>query len=71
LSWETFIFEACRAIEPSSRGEYEIPDAVQYTIDQFGEQYGVVHCEEPVLDLSRREDIPTVADRLRQMPCAF
>jgi len=65
------IFDACRAIEPSPRGEYEITDAAQYAIDHFGEQFGVVHCEEPVLDLSRREDIPAVAERLRQMPCAL
>jgi glucose-1-phosphate thymidylyltransferase len=65
------IFEACRAIAPSSRGEYEITDAVQHAIDQFGERFGVVHCDEPVLDLSRREDIPAVADRLRQVPCAL
>jgi len=65
------IFEACRQIAPSPRGEYEIPDAVQYAMHQLGERFEVVHCEEPVLDLSRREDIPAVADRLRQMPCAF
>ena len=65
------IFEACQAIGPSSRGEYEITDAVQHTIDRFGERYRVVHCEEPVLDLSRREDIPAVAERLRSVPCAF
>jgi len=65
------IFDACRAIEPSSRGEYEITDAVQHTIDHFHERYGVVHCDEPVLDLSRREDIPAVAERLRSVPCAF
>jgi glucose-1-phosphate thymidylyltransferase len=65
------IFEACKQIAPSKRGEYEITDAVQHAIDQFGERFGVVHCEEPVLDLSRREDIPAVAERLRQVPCAL
>jgi glucose-1-phosphate thymidylyltransferase len=65
------IYEACQAIEPSQRGEYEITDAVQHAIDQFGERFGVVHCDEPVLDLSRREDIPAVAERLRQVPCAL
>jgi glucose-1-phosphate thymidylyltransferase len=65
------IFEACRQIEPSPRGEYEITDAVQYAIDELGETFQVVHCDEPVLDLSRREDIPAVADRLRQVPCAL
>lgn len=65
------IFEACRQIEPSARGEYEITDAVQHCIDQYGERFGVYHCDEPVLDLSRREDIPAVADRLRQVECAL
>ena len=35
------IFDACRAIGPSPRNEYEIPDAVQYAIDRLGETFYV------------------------------
>ena len=33
------IFAACRAIRPSPRGEFEIPDAVQYAIGALGETF--------------------------------
>ena len=36
------IFRACRAIRPSPRGEFEIPDAVQYAIDTLGETFYAV-----------------------------
>jgi glucose-1-phosphate thymidylyltransferase len=55
------IFEACRSIGPSPRGELEIPDAVQYSIDHLGERYEVVQCNAPVLDLSSRADVAPVA----------
>ena len=58
------IFSACAAIEPSARGELEITDAVQYCIEELGTQFRVVPSQTAVLDLSRREDIPSVADRL-------
>ena len=59
------IFEACRRIKPSSRGEYEITDAVQYSIDHLGVAYRVVMFDEPVLDLSSRDDVAGVATRLK------
>jgi glucose-1-phosphate thymidylyltransferase len=58
------IFEACRKIKPSSRGEYEITDAAQYAIDHLGETFRVVRSREPVLDLSSRGDIASVAAKL-------
>lgn len=58
------IFEACRNIEPSQRGELELPDAVQYTIDQLGETYRAVLVRAPVLDLTSRKDVAAVAERL-------
>ena len=58
------IFEACRAIKPSPRGELEITDAVQYATDRLGERFGIVWCQAPVLDLSSRNDIEPVAARL-------
>jgi glucose-1-phosphate thymidylyltransferase len=58
------IFEACRNIKLSPRGEYEIPDAVQYTMDKFGLKYKVLSAHGGVLDMSSRGDIPLVAKRL-------
>jgi glucose-1-phosphate thymidylyltransferase len=59
------IFDACRAIKPSPRGEYEITDAVQHCIDVFGEKFTAHKFAAPVLDLSSRGDIAAVNDRLR------
>ena len=58
------IFEACRAIEPSVRGEYELPDAVQYAMDKLGERYKTVPVDAAVLDLSFRSDVLPVAEKL-------
>lgn len=54
------IFTACRSISPSTRGELELPDAVQYTIDNLGQRFRVVQMQAPVLDLSSRRDIKSV-----------
>ena len=58
------IFSACGAIAPSSRGELELPDAVQYDIDVQNQAYQTVLSQEPVLDLSSREDIYPVTTLL-------
>jgi dTDP-glucose pyrophosphorylase len=57
------IFQACKSIKPSARGELELPDAVQYTMSS-GEVYTVLDCDEPLLDLSSRGDIASVKERL-------
>jgi glucose-1-phosphate thymidylyltransferase len=55
------IFEACGAIRPSPRGEYEITDAVQHAISKLGETFAAVKIRAPVLDLTSRDDIASVA----------
>ncbi len=55
------IFEACRSINPSGRGEYEITTAVQYAIDTLGVEFTAVKTDEGVLDLSSRSDIESVS----------
>jgi glucose-1-phosphate thymidylyltransferase len=59
------IFEACRKIEPSVRGEYEVTDAVQYCVDRLNVPFRVVRVAAPVLDMSSRGDIAAVGDRLK------
>jgi glucose-1-phosphate thymidylyltransferase len=57
------IFAACRDVPRSPRGEFELPEAVRLAI-QRGVRFTVVPARGPVLDLSRREDIPSVAAQL-------
>ena len=57
------IFEACRGLVPSARGELELTDAIMRTI-AGGVRYKVEGSDLGVLDLSRRGDIPAVRERL-------
>ena len=59
------IFTACQNVLPSSRGELELSDAVQYALDVLKEQFRALTYKRPVLDLSSRSDIAAVADKLR------
>ncbi len=65
------IFAACRAIQPSPRGELELPDAVQYAMDVLGQRFRAVTIHAPVLDLSSRKDIAAVAASCPHGRCAF
>ena len=58
------IFEPCRTVRPSPRGELELPVAVQHAIDDYGQRFRAVPMTAAVLDLSSRADIAGVADRL-------
>lgn len=60
------IFEHCRHVELSPRGEYELPMAVNRGI-RCGMRLRVTRSSAGVLDLSQRGDIPAVAERLRGM----
>jgi len=59
------IFDACRHVAPSIRGELEIQDAVRYAIRELGTRFTVVPVRAGVLDLSNRGDIESVAARLK------
>jgi glucose-1-phosphate thymidylyltransferase len=61
------IYEACRRIAPSARGELELPSAVQYAIDRLGVRFRALRFHDGVLDLSSRGDIAAVAERLRDV----
>jgi dTDP-glucose pyrophosphorylase len=58
------IFTACSRIQPSPRGELELPNAVRYAVQMMGERFRAIPVESGVLDLSRREDIAEVERRL-------
>lgn len=58
------IFTACASIAPSSRGELELPAAVQFAIDRLGKRFRVMTCAASVLDMSSRGDIASVEAKL-------
>jgi dTDP-glucose pyrophosphorylase len=58
------IFTACERVEPSARGELELPNAVRFAIREMGERFMTIPVDAGVLDLSRREDIAEVERRL-------
>lgn len=53
------IFDACRSITPSPRGELELADAVELAMER-GTRFRVIPTRAGVLDISRRAHIPTV-----------
>jgi glucose-1-phosphate thymidylyltransferase len=61
------IFDACRAVAMSPRGELELPRAVQLGIDSMGMRFRVIRVAETVLDLSTRGDISAVQERLENV----
>ena len=65
------VFEACRKIEPSPRGEYEVTDAAQYCIDKLDETFHVIKSVSPVLDLSSRQDVAPVTELLAGQKVSF
>jgi dTDP-glucose pyrophosphorylase len=63
--FDAAIFDACRSVPTSARGELELPQAVGHGIERLGMRLLAVRCEEGVLDLSTRGDVAAVAERLR------
>ncbi|MEO5815233.1 MAG: sugar phosphate nucleotidyltransferase [Gemmatimonadaceae bacterium] len=66
-SFSPEIYQACRSIAPSTRGELEIQDAVQYARDAMGVPFTVLTFHDGVLDLSSRGDIASVTEGLRHV----
>ncbi len=61
------IFEACRRVPISPRGELELPKAVELGIREMGMRFRAVRVSEAVLDMSSRGDIASVTERLKQV----
>jgi glucose-1-phosphate thymidylyltransferase len=60
------IFDACRDVAISSRGEYELPEAVGLAVSR-GVKFRAIPAGGAVLDLSRRSDVALVSERLRSI----
>lgn len=67
-SFTPAIFAACRAVPLSSRGEYELPLAVQFGIEHQHLRMNTFPVDAPVLDLSHRSDIARVSQLLGGAP---
>ena len=61
------IFDACRRVTLSPRNELELPRAVQLAIDTMQMRFKVVTFDLPVLDMSTRGDIESVAMKLKEI----
>lgn len=57
------IFDACRDVPLSARGEYELPEAVGLAVSR-GVPFRAVPASGAVLDLSRQSDVTMVSARL-------
>ena len=57
------IFEACRDVPMSARGEFELPEAVALSLVR-GVEYQVVRARGAIIDLSGRGDVAAVERRL-------
>lgn len=67
--FDTRIFQACADVPRSSRGEFELPEAVSLAIAR-GMRVRAIPARGPVLDLSRRADAADVEQRLAGItPC--
>lgn len=61
------IYDACRRVPMSPRGEMELPQAAQYAVDYLGVSIRVLRFRDGVLDLSSRADIAAVSERLKHV----
>lgn len=63
FAFSTRIFEAIEAIEPSERGEYELPDAIEYLAHNGG-RVETVHLDGWRVNVNTDDDIARAEDRL-------
>ena len=61
------IYEACRSIELSKRGELELPDAVGWAISNLDERFKMIPSEAVIPDLSKRANIRPVEELLESV----
>jgi dTDP-glucose pyrophosphorylase len=61
--FDSRIFEACRDVARSPRGEFELPGAVMLAMTR-GVRFRAIRARGPVLDLSRRADMVDLGRRL-------
>ncbi|HZI28943.1 MAG TPA: sugar phosphate nucleotidyltransferase, partial [Gemmatimonadaceae bacterium] len=61
------IFDACRRVKSSARGELELPDAVRILMKELSEKIQVIPFKAAVLDLGTRADVASVDAALRNM----
>lgn len=64
--FDAAIFQACRDVPASERGEYELPEAVRLAVSR-GAHLRVVPARGAVLDLTSRGDIAGVSARLAHL----
>ena len=70
-SFDSRIFQVCRSVPISPRGELELPRAVQMAIDELNMRFTVVRMHSPVLDVTTRGDIPAVQKRLSGVAVSY
>ena len=58
------IFQACREVPMSRRGEHELPEAVDWAVKRLGVSFRTFPVAAPVLDLSHRADVGAVSAAL-------
>ncbi len=68
-SWrfDSQIFKACRSIQPSERGELELPDAVQFAMEHLNVRFVMNIYNDAVLDLSNQGDVESVKKYLEDV----
>ena len=62
--FDSAIFRACERVPRSARGEFELPEAVQFGLSSLGLRFKAVLSHTGVLDLTSRSDIAPVGHRL-------
>ncbi|HEX7123287.1 MAG TPA: nucleotidyltransferase family protein [Gemmatimonadaceae bacterium] len=59
------MLEVCAGVQPSARGELELPHAVRDAIHRWGMRFRVIPARAGVLDLASRRDVAAVAAALK------